>query len=212
METISIILDGLTFVVIIVSGFLLKNYLPSYFGEKGKNLATKEDIVEITDKIEGVKNQYVIESEKVRAKLDRESQVHRVQFEKEFEILYNLWGKLVALKNATLQLRPILDTIDPNKNEDERKIERLGVFKDAYFSFAKFVEENQPFFQKAIYPLIINIINIARTEADNYLYTSPYPGVRRYKEDYWEKAYKASGEIIKSINKVEEAIRKRIIA
>ena len=41
----------------IVVFFLIKYFLPGYLSEKGKNLATREDIVEITDKIEEVKAQ-----------------------------------------------------------------------------------------------------------------------------------------------------------
>jgi hypothetical protein len=37
---------------------LLKFYLPGYIKEKGKNLATKEDIADITDQIEQVKTEY----------------------------------------------------------------------------------------------------------------------------------------------------------
>ena len=43
-------------------GFIVNSYLPAYFSKKGENLATKEDIEEITDKIESVKS--VIEIEK----------------------------------------------------------------------------------------------------------------------------------------------------
>ena len=35
-----------------VCGLFLKSFLPDYFGQKGKNLATKEDIEEITIKTE----------------------------------------------------------------------------------------------------------------------------------------------------------------
>ena len=45
-------------VVIVGIGFFIKNYFPSYFNEKGKNLATKEDIAEITNRIESVKSSY----------------------------------------------------------------------------------------------------------------------------------------------------------
>ncbi|WP_157007698.1 hypothetical protein [Xenophilus azovorans] len=43
---------GLTWLV-------LKFFVSSYLAEKGKNLATKEDIAEITRKIEGVKSEYL---------------------------------------------------------------------------------------------------------------------------------------------------------
>ncbi|MBK9299488.1 MAG: hypothetical protein IPN14_02375 [Bacteroidetes bacterium] len=38
-------------IVVIVASYILKNYLPNYFNEKGKLLAQKEDIKEITEKL-----------------------------------------------------------------------------------------------------------------------------------------------------------------
>lgn len=38
----------------------LKSFIPSYLGEKAKNLATREDIARITDEIERVKSQYAV--------------------------------------------------------------------------------------------------------------------------------------------------------
>lgn len=38
-----------------MSGFILKDFLPSYFRKKAANLATKEDIEEITQKVESIK-------------------------------------------------------------------------------------------------------------------------------------------------------------
>jgi hypothetical protein len=53
------VLEGIisTAVVIVVGilGFLLRGYFGSYVSEKGKNLATKEDIAQITTQIENVK-------------------------------------------------------------------------------------------------------------------------------------------------------------
>ena len=40
--------------------FFIKSFLPTYLSEKGKNLATKEDIASITDKVESVKTDYAI--------------------------------------------------------------------------------------------------------------------------------------------------------
>jgi hypothetical protein len=41
-----------------ILGLVLRFYLPSYLEQKGKNLATKEDIKEITEKVEAVKAEY----------------------------------------------------------------------------------------------------------------------------------------------------------
>lgn len=51
--------------------YFFKKYLFSYSSEKGKNLATKEDIEEITRKIENVKSEYLIELETVRVELSK---------------------------------------------------------------------------------------------------------------------------------------------
>lgn len=59
----------LTTILIFASFFILKNYLPSYLSEKGKNLAQKEDIEEITDKIEGIKHLYAKEHGEIQQKL-----------------------------------------------------------------------------------------------------------------------------------------------
>jgi|SRR5882724_874760 len=59
MEIILIILQ--IFTLFAIGGLVLfgKYYLPSYFSEKGKNLATKEDIAEITREVESVKASFL---------------------------------------------------------------------------------------------------------------------------------------------------------
>jgi hypothetical protein len=63
-------------------GLFIKDYFPSYFSKKGENLATKEDIEDITKKIEGIKSSYSIELEKIKTELLWESktreQAHKV--------------------------------------------------------------------------------------------------------------------------------------
>lgn len=55
--------------IIIIIGILAWQYFIFYFREKGKNLATKEDIAEITHEIEEVKTQYSSDLEKFKAEL-----------------------------------------------------------------------------------------------------------------------------------------------
>lgn len=60
----------ITVIVIgIVLFFMIKNFLPSYFNEKGKNLATKEDIDEITERVEKIKSEFVKDIEHIKADL-----------------------------------------------------------------------------------------------------------------------------------------------
>lgn len=77
-------------------------YFISYFKEKGKNLAKKEDIEKITDKVESVKNEYKKEFDLIKNKNDlyfSELKNNKDRYNsKQFEIYNNLWTSLVELK------------------------------------------------------------------------------------------------------------------
>jgi hypothetical protein len=77
-----------------VAYLLVKFFLSSYFSEKGKNLATREDIAEITRKVEGVRTEYASLVEELKARhqlrlaaVDRRLQTHQDAFE--------LWRKIM---------------------------------------------------------------------------------------------------------------------
>src|SRR5690606_23661928 len=68
-------------------GLLTNSYLPKYFGRKGENLATKEDIEEITNKIETVKHDYASQLEAAKAELSAKLSTHGFRYENEYNIL-----------------------------------------------------------------------------------------------------------------------------
>ena len=96
-----------------IAGLLFKVFLPSYLSEKGKNLATKEDIREITVKIEGVK-----------AALGSRLHIHQVRYEHEFKILSELTEKLVAVRDTAMGLRPEM-SYDDGRDPDVKN-KRMG--------------------------------------------------------------------------------------
>jgi hypothetical protein len=66
---------------------VIKYYFPTYFAEKGKNLATKEDVASITREVESVRHEYSALLEELRARhqlrtasLDRRLQAHQEAF------------------------------------------------------------------------------------------------------------------------------------
>jgi hypothetical protein len=78
-----------------IAFLFIKFYLSSYLTEKGKNLATREDIEAITDKVESVRSQYATLIEELKARhqlrlaaVDRRLQAHQEAF--------TLWRKLMC--------------------------------------------------------------------------------------------------------------------
>lgn len=90
--------DALGIGVILFGGmvfYLVRVFLPSYLNEKAKNLATREDIAQVTHEIERTKIQYSVLIEELKAKhqlrlaaIDRRLQAHQEA--------YALWHKLLA--------------------------------------------------------------------------------------------------------------------
>ncbi|MDX2172996.1 MAG: hypothetical protein SFY56_07750 [Bacteroidota bacterium] len=73
-QIISIIVQ----ILILIFGLYLA-FFKSYFSEKGKNLATKEDIEHITKKVESIKTEFIKETEKLK---------HDLQFENQLKISF----------------------------------------------------------------------------------------------------------------------------
>ncbi|WP_148212879.1 hypothetical protein [Citrifermentans bemidjiense] len=92
------IISGLNLVVlaaIFVVLLLLRHYLPSYTKKKGENLATKEDVGDITDRIERVKALYSSQLEEIKATISS-IRNEREEFNKSRrECLLNFYDQIV---------------------------------------------------------------------------------------------------------------------
>ncbi len=66
MDTALIIMSSLQIIAFCFIGILIKYYFSKYISKKAENLATKEDIYDITRITEEAKKSYVHEVEKLR--------------------------------------------------------------------------------------------------------------------------------------------------
>ncbi len=82
-----------TAALLFIAGLWLKNYLPNYFNEKGKLLAQKEDIEEITRKIESVKIDFAKESESLKIELQRLLSLEVAHRTEERIVIINFYDK-----------------------------------------------------------------------------------------------------------------------
>lgn len=92
---IPLIADVVLFVSIVIVGLLVKTYLPGYIGEKAKNLATKEDIADITKKIEQVKVEYAKQLELYKSDI-WQTQQRYLQMQEEAKLKVEVFKKAVT--------------------------------------------------------------------------------------------------------------------
>jgi hypothetical protein len=142
--------------------------------------------------------------EKLKSENEKSKLIHRIQFEKEFNIYNELWGKLIDLRNLAGALRPEVDFIDPDKTSDEIAIEKINKINDAFHSCVISFDNNKPFYPKEVYDEIEKILRLSRREARQF------QGGDSRKDDYWEEGKKNIQGIIESMDKVCEIIRTRI--
>ncbi|VTU35778.1 hypothetical protein H4CHR_03745 [Variovorax sp. PBS-H4] len=72
MEVAAFVLSTLALAGLIVVGLLSRTFLPAYMTEKGKNLASKEDLAHLTHTVERIKAQQTAEIERLKADLQAE--------------------------------------------------------------------------------------------------------------------------------------------
>ncbi len=89
--------------------FLIKSYIPSYLKEKGKNLATKEDIAAITDEIEGVKIGYASVLEELKsdhqlkhASIEREKSIKKEVYLRAIEAVTRSQNMITSFSNLNV--------------------------------------------------------------------------------------------------------------
>jgi hypothetical protein len=101
---------------------ILSRFLPGYIGEKGKNLATKEDIGEITERIEAVKAEYAEQLDKTREVLRRQASLedfardflasaHGAATERRLVAVETLWQEMCDASHAKHQLLFLADVL-----------------------------------------------------------------------------------------------------
>ena len=167
------ILDLLVLAALLVGALWLRSYLTTYLGEKGKNLATKEDIGALTHQVEAVKLQY-----------QRAGVVHQAQFEAEFRIYQEIWEHLVDVQRTAMELRPMVDRgLAEGETAEQRKAERLQGFAQAFNGFTRTYWKRRPFYPDDVFRELNELTTLVRGEAIDYELMEP-----QLDRGYWHQA------------------------
>lgn len=127
MEYLVFILNIIVVISILTIGLIVKNYVPKYISEKAKNLATKEDIEQITDQVESIKRQHAVELEKFKTELDVKAALRQSFQSKSLDALTAIdellveihlysWKQLAERSPNEHYVWTNVDTLDENRN------------------------------------------------------------------------------------------------
>jgi hypothetical protein len=195
--TASTVLEALQFAALVVIGALLV-FSRSYSSRKGENLATKEDVEEITRKIETVKSS-----------VDRVTHASKLQFELELKIYAEIWEHLVQLNTAALELplthRGELGDADPKSTAFQSVREQAAQkVAKAYQPFVLSVDRHRPFYAPVVYDALNDLIEIMTQVSERQRDDSTDADL------YWGRVEADLITARHQIDAVCEAIRRRI--
>ena len=174
--------------------------LISYVREKGKNLATKEDISEITQKVESIK-----------ADLGAKQYFSQIRYERELKVYEELWPKLCDLESIVLILRSGIG-FSTAADEEQEKIKQKQQFMEAHRSFFVAVSRTRPFYPSEVWGELDKLIKLCWGEAVEWglFSNTALMRDRENREGYYEKGQQNAEAIKKQINVICEVIRTRL--
>lgn len=209
MDIFLAILNVLVIVALGIVAYFIRSYFPSYLKKKAENLATKEDIGEITKSVEAIRHEYSVNLESLKASIGSKLYIHQIRYQNEFNILIDLSEKLIELRDSSLALRPVTDYVNPNESEEERKKKRLNRYHEGAITLYKSYESRKPFYPDEIYDGIKKLDKIIWKEVVQYKNRSDREG-RSFDSKYWDKAEANAEEISKTADDVIALIRNRV--
>jgi hypothetical protein len=171
-------------------------FLGTYLQQKGKNLATREDISEITRKVESIKTD-----------LAAKQHFSQVRYEREMKAFEEVWPKIYKLGEAALSLRLVVGYEgDTEESRKHRRDENDQKFVDALINFKTAIENTRPFYPPVIWEELQTLLKLCCGEAADF---NAYLGERKDR-DYWKRAENNSKAINEQIDKTCEAMRIRL--
>jgi len=203
------------FVIIEISIILIGAFLFSYSKKKAENLATKEDITEITKKVEAVKHEYSSKLESVKTVLCARLFTQQVRYQNEFNILVSLSEKLTELRQALsnfefqfLSNKQKAENFVDTKQAAEKTLSAMGALMEEY-------EAHKPFYPQEIYDSVNKLHSLSWTKLFLKGHKENLIGISTVSKAMSEIANKYNQssdfeEIPDVIEKIYAAIRKRV--
>ena len=175
-----------------VAGGALALFVRSYLSEKGKNLATREDIQDITNKIE-----------QVRALFATQIHIAQHRYQNEYAILLQLSESVVDTREATKGLRPEAEYYDPKESREAALDRKWKRYTEAARKLRVLSETRRPFYPDNLYKLVSQLNSATIVEVSHFNLEAT-----GHKVDSQHKNVEA---VIAAAEEVLKAIRVRVV-
>lgn len=176
--------------------------LSSWLGRVWASRILEQDRAKYQERLDALRREGEIVLERLRTAGAKDIFVHRVQFEKEFQIYGELWDHLITLGRAAAKFRALRNAPDPGATADQE----LAELRDAYNAYSDLVYRRRPFYAPVVYDLAKETLHLASDVNDWATWAGPHSSTDK-QEDAKGAALDRINELV---NTICEAIRARI--
>ena len=157
--------------------------LRSYAVEKGKNLATREDLESVTKAVEAIRADTETRIERERTLLEHVQLINRSQYELELAAYRDVWSALLPVQRAAASLRNQFDfMLQEDETDESRKRARFNAFVEVSNPCGEIVWRHKPFYPAEVFAVLDALLYLMRKEAIQYKHQDPKSN-RRYYDD-----------------------------
>jgi hypothetical protein len=179
-----------------------------WLGKVWANRILEQDRAKYTRELEHLKSQFETSHRVLQGELDKTVHAHRIQFETEFQILKEVWGKLALARTAMAEVRPHGDYVNPGETHEQRLAPRRVKLSGAYTAFMRAIDDHSPFYPEEIFRELQSALECTRHEL-NDTEVLPEPTTR---SQWFQEAETNMRQFGAHANKASELIRRRLEA
>lgn len=157
-------------------------------------------------KLQNQKDEYNKQLELLKSKLDKKNTVHKLQFEKEFQLYGELWKALVDVR-STATITPSLDIMPKDKSSIEIYKERTERAFEAFYKANALFIYNRPFYHDDVSKITDGLLNQCLKHINR---VARVLSSEKFDDKMFEKADELFEIMQKTVNDIEAAIKRRI--
>jgi hypothetical protein len=192
---------GLTILLSAGAGFL-----SAYLTTKGKNLATKEDVGEITTKIEATKAEFTERLAVLKSELASRGYYSQIRYEREVKVFTELWPIIYKVSVALHKLMPHFSGDMERDLQDPTTKPLYQEFLIAHSELHDAVWNSRPFYPQEIWNELNALLNLFWDRVVGFKIKET--NINRF--SFWTTIKDNKDKIDVAIDRVCEAIRKRL--
>ena len=160
----------------------------------------------VNKKLQAQKHEHDKQLESLKTKLGKKNTVHKLQFEKEFQLYGELWKALVDVRKTAV-ITPFIDTMPSDKSPYDVYKERYEIAADAFNKAKNLFEDHRPFYHDDVSKITRDLLHQCRGHVGS---VGQMLNSGNFDEKLHDEADKLLEKVPEAIDEIEKAIKGRI--